>query len=400
MDLLPLIANAMEKTATNIHGCHCFKLCTPTDWAHLMVSLPPRKGSYLPRVWREYLSTVYGGIDGNMDDRMLLARLHTLELLYPRLLPTQTCDYRSAPAVPRCLPSLCAQWLHTPTIDAIAAAIAMRANRTFAMSTDGQGGRVEWVLSQQPIHARTAAASNTWIEVIRRQTDHKLDPQGRFLFPEGAAAYGCWFLRARGSGIFVSTGSKTLAVATTWDAVHRGYGHIERDGLVWRQPIDLCFAKVSARRGHSTFQIVAGNDQPYGQRNERRFKLASVPSSELVVSHDAGCMHGAQPLAGGCVPVDLRTGLHAERLCHCNDSRFDFVNCDEQWQHVERALQLELKRLPPRPNVGRLEEPKCSDGGGRVRGLLLDRNQRLHRLRSDRAQRRTQRPAPTPVAVT
>ena len=105
----------------------------------------------------------------------------------------------------------------------------------------------------------------------------------------------------RGSGIFVSTGSKTLAVATTWDAVHRGYGHIERDGLVWRQPIDLCFAKVSARRGHARSRSWQAT---ISVRPAEREALQAASVLELVVSHDAGCMHGAQPLAGGCVPVD------------------------------------------------------------------------------------------------
>ena len=62
---------------------------------------------------------------------------------------------------------------------------------------------------------------------------------------------GCWFLLARGSGIFVSA-AKTLRYRSTEDADAAGLGHDEG-----RYPVDLCYAKVTARRGYDSLQVCA-----------------------------------------------------------------------------------------------------------------------------------------------
>lgn len=71
--------------------------------------------------------------------------------------------------------------------------IAMHANRSFVLSNEGAQGRAsqqaaEWVLSQEPVHLRTALPADTWVEVVRRATDLSIDDKGRHLFPEGAAS--------------------------------------------------------------------------------------------------------------------------------------------------------------------------------------------------------------------
>ena len=60
---------------------------------------------------------------------------------------------------------------------------------------------------------------------------------------------GCWFLLARGSGIFVST-AKALSYRGTAEADASGLGHDEG-----RYPVDLCYAKVTARRGFDSLQV-------------------------------------------------------------------------------------------------------------------------------------------------
>ena len=158
---------------------------------------------------------------------------HTSRLFYPALMPTQPCWPAEADLVPRCEALVCKQWVGDA---ATPADVAGSANRSFALSTDGLSPhrRAEFVLSQPPVSQRGAQASSRWVEVVRRTTDLHRDGQGRWLFPEGAASYGCWFLRAVGSGVFVHTGARTLVYPSTARALQAGLGHTED-----RHPLDL-----------------------------------------------------------------------------------------------------------------------------------------------------------------
>ena len=206
------------------------------------------------------------------------------------------------------------------------------------------------------------------------------------------AADGCWFLLARGSGIFVHTGGRTRALRSISDALLSGFGHGEA-----RHPIDLCFAKVARRQGLHSLQLLAGNDQPYGERLERRFGVPSVPAAELIVA-GTPCMTRATPLMSGCVPgVELRTGLAAQHPCTCSDEQPRVLNCagkrNSSHHHflisAASSTSTGARTEGSRFARGRLQEPRCVFGHLRAAehraALLGDRGagghpQRLSRL--------------------
>ena len=393
-----------ENDSANAFGCHCFRLCSPNDWASVHARLPQRPTA----AWLTYLSIVYGQRPSATED-MRRFNLRSLEVFYPYLLPAQPCARPQAAApLRRCSPNQCSEWLlqrpHPPHAET-------GENRSFVTSTDGRAakGMPEWVLSQVSVPSRAPRPDGGWIEVVRRRTDRSTDSKGRWLFPEGAAAYGCWFLVARGSGIFVDAG-RTLAVRSTAEAIQRGLGHMEE-----RHPVDLCFAKSARREGYHSVQVLAGNDQPYGVRLERRFGVPSVPSSELLVSGAPGCMSRPTPLHGGCVPLALRTGWLAQLPCSCIESRgadsFEVLNCagatevdgrvgghrNSAGEHVSHP-RTPLHSAPASASssealtnkAARLDEPRCSASDGRLRAAL---QQQATRRRPSPQHRHTLSPA-------
>lgn len=225
-----LAASSANDTSPNVHGCYCFRLCTPFDVERVRSRLPqPATAS-----WQWYLKAVYG--EAQKGRTLLPVQPTDLEIFYPALLPTQPCHQSEASKLPRCTTSTCSNWLQPPLRQ-----FRRSSNRTFVLSTDGlvSRRRAEFVLSQAPVGQRRAWPASAWVEVVRRTTDLLRDDHGRFLFPEGAASYGCWFLLAVGSGIYVHTGPRTLSFATTPSAVEGGHGHLANN-----LPVDACFAKV------------------------------------------------------------------------------------------------------------------------------------------------------------
>ena len=139
----------------NIHGCHCFRLCTPTDVQQLRSRLPRPASS----VWSTYLRTVYNERPSTPLPSALANNLARLEVFYPSLLPTQPC-WHADKQLPRCERSICAEWL-----DETEPREARATNSTFALSTDGLSPwrRAEFVLSQDASRERRAAAASTWV---------------------------------------------------------------------------------------------------------------------------------------------------------------------------------------------------------------------------------------------
>lgn len=286
--------------------CQCFKLCTPEDAAAFWMQLPIMMSASSP--WARYLRRVYGS-----EWDLFPFDLSTLELVYPALLPAAPCNRREALRTPRC--ETCDSWLPTAQHPPAPSAIAARASNSSFIRTP------EFVILQPRI-GRRAARNHTWIEVIRRES-----PFGTYfgqpLFPEGSARYGCWLLRARGSGVYVNVG-RTLALRARSDAFAAGFGHgLGRRAQRPRYPgDDLHFASHTAARGFDSLQTLFGNPSPLGAKS-------GVPAYELVLTA-TGCMDRPTPIAGGCVPVPLRTGWSASRPCApCNESANDFavLNC-------------------------------------------------------------------------
>ena len=56
-------------------------------------------------------------------------------------------------------------------------------------------------------------------------------PQGKRLFPEGASQYGCWFLPARGAGLFVNVGR--VGTQRTFRSASRKYRRFMRNSYAW-----------------------------------------------------------------------------------------------------------------------------------------------------------------------
>ena len=198
---------------------------------------------------------------------------------------------------------------------------------------------------------------NTWVEVIRI---------GMGRFGEGGS-YGCWFWPMKGSGIFINVGRSARA---------SGKHHVVEllnmtDRSLWH---DHYFATAALARGYNSVQILSGTPTVGGRLDTFYYK--TNPFMEII-SVDGACVssnfpppppplqpphsepdsaraappsaaappalrnrnrgkdgvnfaygqeNGGRTIAGGCVPIETRTGWDATLPCSCSDESI-ILNC-------------------------------------------------------------------------
>ena len=296
--------------------CDCgFGVCTPQELASFMLRLPTSVKRRSSSIYA-YLRTVY-----RTDELELPYSLDRLEAFYPRLLPVQPCSVARRPATrshashlsPVCS-KLCSEWLAKPTPAAEAVASFMR-NRSFIRVVgDGSDGDspslypFSQIVAFQPPPSLRKLRKHAWVEVTRFADTHS--PR-----MEGSNGYGCWFYPARGTGVWVHTGSSL--VWPTWMIASREV----REATGKRRYDDSPFAQFAATRRHDSFQIKRSHGRVWGwhELNE------TAPSHELVIVRPE-CMNGTRRLRG-CIPGELRTGPNASAHCACDASHHDLLQC-------------------------------------------------------------------------
>mmetsp|Transcript_68313 Transcript_68313/g.152483 ORF Transcript_68313/g.152483 Transcript_68313/m.152483 type:complete len:291 (+) Transcript_68313:394-1266(+) len=168
--------------------------------------------------------------------------------------------------------------------------------------------------------------AHTWIQVIRIAEAHFYpSPKRR----EGGNL-GCWFFAAAGSGVFLNTGRTLRATNRTNLAVAL---NMSVPGS-WTYRLDGAgFCGRAAALGYDTVQILDEkyNEQTHLWHRARRVSPRTKFYEHEIISCSPSCL---DPVTRGpCTTLPLRTGLHAEKLCACDD-RSAILNCD----HTSREL--------------------------------------------------------------
>ena len=143
-----------------------------------------------------------------------------------------------------------------------------------------------------------ASPSGAWVEVLRSAATN-VDPVNYTCGPEGMREYGCWFLPAAGSGVWLHVG-RTVAFANREQAAHAGYAP---DGK-----LDCFYARTARARGFETMQLST---------------IFSNPHYAEIVHAGHSCMHQPAPLTSACPPkeIALRAGWRAALPCKCASRR-------------------------------------------------------------------------------
>ena len=197
-------------------------------------------------------------------------------------------------------------------------------------------------LQQEPLYA----ADDTWIEVIRLAA--RRFSSGNHVGIEGGV-HGCWFLAAKGSGVFINTGRSLRVLNRSTLAIQLGLrnetitdkqrltGCIPGTKLFDEYPycfenvFDLC-SLVRLRLAPAVYDTIQIWEERYSQRKSHRgdgrlFELE-------VISCDDGCVSmPPKTFAGPCVPIPMRTGWKADKHCACNDT-IDVLNCVDTAPHI------------------------------------------------------------------
>ena len=186
----------------------------------------------------------------------------------------------------------------------------------------------------QPLGTSTRwVADDTWIEVTRVSAAAIAGVGGNTArrFGEGGGA-GCWFLVARGSGVFLHTG-RSLRVSNRSRLLQLlSHGGISRQARARQAPFPemwdsfrLC--EGARLRGYHTVQLADPQCSEARPLDGPGTSHRGACWLEIVSCHTA-CM--AQPTRryyGTCIPgLPLRTGWDASLPCACDDS-VALVNC-------------------------------------------------------------------------
>jgi hypothetical protein len=203
-----------------VFGCSCFRMCTDEDVSFFHMHLPIVRSKLSP--WVTYLNAVY-----RSTSVPLPLDISSLEMFYFDLLPVDACDARASPP---CTDHLgqCDGWLlpranrstfPVGSAELLAHSYQMSLLRIvayedgsadvhesdFQPKSDARRWLLHAVVAQQNICDRDPVCDGAHVEVVR------------IARPEGGG-YGCWFYRARGSGVFIDVGAATVAYRTRWEA--------------------------------------------------------------------------------------------------------------------------------------------------------------------------------------
>ena len=357
--------------------CECFSLCGRDAAAAFHARLPRNVSHGSP--WEGYLRTVYSGPVPLPFD------VSTLEFFWVHLLPTamHLCPKPHltppAPVLPVCPPDRCAGWLEEPQSRA-RAHVADKRSFVWSPTWPPLPDDPELNLSPkmrrklphnqflliQPYERSDVPNDGAWVEVTRITPPNVLpgvtpecdahygwqrgcqewragskwpyQPAGYMQRPEcqplgccrEGRNYGCWFWPAKGSGIFVNVGRTQIARHRA-HAEELGYGartqvfnqQYGRNVTVRLRGNDCMYARVAHERQLDSVQIMRANRLVFAGQN-------TEPVAELVIAA-ADCVHPTRLLTQACPPLELRTGVDAQKTCACYGARtHTLLNCGKR----------------------------------------------------------------------
>ena len=371
--------------AARTAGCHCFSLCDARSAARFTSSLPewvdPVADAASP--WLDYLSAVYGSRPSHpVQLRREFSFFYLPDRSWPQHVswPMHTCGRlgvvnNSAP----CDQATCSSWLSSRSTRRSPNATHRDLQRpiqlhafpsSFAIDQGYRGVVVfeyAYTLLQlrsapEPYRGMAVYRNHTWVEVMRmdeamfgldwryewrhnglglvhateNHTTYRHASKGPV---EGFKGYGCWFIPATGSGIWVNTGktwatshdqsskdtwSELLAFRDAWLDAHnitdesarrQAYAMLRARTVGGVKASVEWFIPMLHELGFDSIQWIHK-----GTKNHHR-------SAELIVTKQA-CASVTQPLKA-CPPLalGLRKGWNAAEACHCSEHLGPALNC-------------------------------------------------------------------------
>jgi len=159
-----------------------------------------------------------------------------------------------------------------------------------------------WVAPRRSLTSHHQAfANNTWVEVHRKTMSgaHGFHEGGNKMADGRIQPYGCWFHVMKGTGVFLNIG-KTMVM-------DRKKLHRDSSSKEWCADSKCPDALAN---GYDSVQYISGW---HGMH-------------ELVMC-SGQC--ATEPLLSTCPPVELRTGLKADKQCTCMEN-LQILNCGDQ----------------------------------------------------------------------
>ena len=375
--------SSVRSRPTAPRNCHCFSLCNLESAKSFFESLP----AWLDPVadpdnpWLDYLAVVYGS---RPTRRLEFGTRFSFFYLPDRLWPTQvwwpmhTCNRVGSPnnSAP-CSEAACSRWRSSADHKS-QRPIQLHPFPSSWKIHDGYRGVL--VYERTPPTARASEdvatyrgmevhANNTWVEVARMdeaifgndwgsawlrnapasvvETEkHKEFARAQSGSREGQHGYGCWFIPAAGSGIWLNTGTTKVSfyapgmsdthpelidrMSNAWLDVRNITGAGERASAIrWLRTHPVGGGKASTEwfmpmlhdLGFDTMQWIHPS-QTSGHRHR---------SAELIVTTKE-CVTSVRKLQA-CPPeaLQLRKGWSAAQPCQCHDEFGPALNCGDQF---------------------------------------------------------------------
>ena len=126
--------------------------------------------------------------------------------------------------------------------------------------------------------------------------------------------YGCWFMSARGSGIFINIG-RSLRIKGDWSKdIKYSFGSMF-DQI---NKLNGCIINDTSHNCHDKYYCSIALSYGYDS-------IQTYGNNEIVIcSHNCSVM----PVTGTCPPLEMRTGYDASNACTCSDDN-PILNCRE-----------------------------------------------------------------------
>ena len=380
MRIAPVVPNS-----TSADPCVCFSTCSGRAAAALLHRMPRAMTAASP--WSGYLTTVYGSEQPRIPFALAQLRFFyhptfAWRARHPRIewpMARCICGHRSqaprnadplgalkdlscweAPGQRRCPAAQCNRWLptlpddnalptaHRPPLVVLPVFVVnanirgYKAPRGMPNASESAGMVITDGKGQNAKRTKACRESGQWMEVIRTHQTN-LFPCS----PEGVNYYGCWFFAVPGTGMWVSTGARTLCASRSTALSKLVPSWLAAQGLAHEKfTISGSGYKIAELTGRAQALVPAGalHGKEHFPFFARALGFDTVQSpfdnqgfSELIIAQDH-CMLGRFAL-GTCPPrpLEVRMGWAAERPCVCRgeeSGRF-LLNCDGDAQGTE-----------------------------------------------------------------
>ena len=319
----------MTTAASLASSCTCFSVCNVQNTTTFLNSIPTTVDD-TNSPWYSYLWIVYGSTLSLPFDLQHLEFFYTISERWTKMIanvsavhwPMAQCEKRRALPSQSCSAAECSRWtakrdLRRAPIYEHDINVQVLYERGVSIGTIVRRRQLHW--DPRPNHSN--------VEIMRTSSNPGLvlaNYESCTCDLDGTPAYGCWFLKAVGTGMYINLGNTLVLpfkragidMLYEWYKNATGVAPPQSRSKTLRSLFDRHVAFISGHFGHDTVQV--------------RYDELPHPVAEVVVTSHRACATAPKETYArfrktSCVPIPVH--LSRGGICKC-DHKPVLLNCD------------------------------------------------------------------------